>query len=487
MKRQLKTILSNIQITNSQGNLDVSVDEIVFDSRQAKEGKVFVAIEGFAVDGHDFIQSVIENGCEVIVAQKAVSVPDSVTLITVKDTAEALGIIASNFYDNPSQQLELVGITGTNGKTTTVTLLHNLFTQLGHKTGLISTVVNKVGTTEIPSTHTTPNPVELNKLLFDMVENQCEYCFMEVSSHAIVQKRIAGLKFAGAAFSNITHDHLDYHKTFKAYIDAKKAFFDHLDSDAFALTNVDDKNGNVMLQNTKATKYSYALKTPADYKGKVIENLFSGLILSIDGTELHTRLIGDFNAYNLLLTYAISQLLNQDKLEVLTVLSNLESVEGRFQYMRSDSGIIAIVDYAHTPDALENVLKTIANIRTKNETVFTITGCGGDRDKTKRPIMAKIACELSDKVIVTSDNPRTENPATIIEEMMAGVEGQHFNKTLSIEDRAQAIKTACVMAVKGDIILIAGKGHEKYQDINGVKHDFDDLKTVTETFLKLKK
>ncbi|MDD2984418.1 MAG: UDP-N-acetylmuramoyl-L-alanyl-D-glutamate--2,6-diaminopimelate ligase [Crocinitomicaceae bacterium] len=487
MKRQLKNILTGIHPIHAQGNLDVSVNEIVFDSRQAKLGNVFVAIEGFANDGHDYIASVIENGCEIIVSQKIVPVLEHVTLLVVEDTSEALGIMASNFYNNPSQQLALVGITGTNGKTTTVTLLHNLFTQLGHKTGLISTVVNKVGTLEIPSTHTTPNPVELNKLLSEMVENQCEYCFMEVSSHAIVQKRIAGLKFEGAAFSNITHDHLDYHKTFKAYIGAKKAFFDQLDKDAFALTNVDDKNGNVMLQNTKATKYSYALKTPADFKAKVIENLFSGLVLNIDGTELWSRLIGDFNAYNLLLAYGISQLLQQDKLEVLSVLSNLESVEGRFQYMRSDSGIIAIVDYAHTPDALENVLKTIANIRTKNETVFTITGCGGDRDKAKRPIMAKIACELSDKVIITSDNPRTENPSTIIEEMMAGVEGQHFNKTLSIEDRAQAIKTACVMAEKGDIILIAGKGHEKYQDINGVKHDFDDLKTVTETFLKLNK
>ncbi len=487
MKKQLKNILANIQPVLSQGNLDVSIDEIVFDSRQTKAGKLFVAITGFAVDGHDFIQNVIENGCEVIVAQNAITVPESVTLIVVRDTAEALGIMASNFYDNPSQQLELVGITGTNGKTTTVTLLHHLFTQLGHKTGLISTVVNKVGTVEIPATHTTPDPVELNKLLFEMVENQCEYCFMEVSSHAIVQKRIASLKFAGGAFSNITHDHLDYHKTFRAYIDAKKSFFDHLDAEAFALTNADDKNGNVMLQNTKATKYSYALKTPADFKAKVIENLFSGLVLNLDGTELWSRLIGDFNAYNLLLAYSISQLLNQDKLEVLTILSNLESVEGRFQYLRSDAGIIAIVDYAHTPDALENVLKTIANIRTKNETVFTIIGCGGDRDKAKRPIMAKIACELSDKVIITSDNPRTENPASIIEEMMSGVEGQHFNKTLSIEDRAQAIKTACVMALPEDIILIAGKGHEKYQDIQGVKHDFDDLKIVTETFLKLKK
>lgn len=487
MKRQVNNILAGIHPKHSHGNMDATVNEIVFDSREAKSGSLFVAIEGVANDGHDYIESVIKNGCQIIVAQKEIKVPQEVTLIVVDDTAEALGIMAANFYDNPSQQLELVGITGTNGKTTTVTLLHNLFTQLGHNTGLISTVVNKVGTTEIPATHTTPNPVALNKLLSEMIENQCEYCFMEVSSHAIVQKRISGLKFAGGAFSNITHDHLDYHKTFKSYIEAKKTFFDHLDAQAFALTNLDDKNGNVMLQNTKAKKHGYALKTPAEFKAKVIENLFSGLVLNIDGTEVYSRLIGDFNAYNLLLAYAISQLLNQDKLEVLTVLSNLESVEGRFQYMRSDSGIIAIVDYAHTPDALENVLKTIANIRTKNETVFTITGCGGDRDKTKRPMMAKIACELSDKVIITSDNPRTENPATIIEEMMAGVEGQHFNKTLSIEDRAQAIKTACVMAVKGDIILIAGKGHEKYQDIQGVKHDFDDLKTVTETFLKLQK
>ena len=487
MKRQLKSILKGIHPEHAQGDLDVVVNEIVFDSRQAKPGTIFVAIEGVANDGHDYIDSVIENGCQIVVSQKGMNVPETVTFIVVENTSEALGIMASNFYDNPSQQLELVGITGTNGKTTTVTLLHHLFTALGHKTGLISTVVNKVGTKEIPSTHTTPDPITLNKLLREMVENQCEYCFMEVSSHALVQKRTAGLKFTGGAFSNITHDHLDYHKTFKSYIDAKKSFFDKLDSNAFALTNIDDKNGNVMLQNTKASKYSYALKTPADFKAKVIENLFSGLILSIDGTELHTRLIGDFNAYNLLLTYAISQLLQQDKLEVLTLLSNLESVEGRFQYVRSDSGIIAIVDYAHTPDALQNVLKTIANIRTRNETVFTITGCGGDRDKTKRPIMAKIACELSDKVIITSDNPRTENPSTIIEEMMAGVEGQHFNKTLSIEDRAQAIKTACVMAEKGDIILIAGKGHEKYQDIMGVKHDFDDLKTVTETFSKLNK
>lgn len=487
MKRQLNNILAGIHPKHSEGNMDVTVNEIVFDSREAKLGSLFVAIEGVANDGHDYIESVIKNGCQIIVSQKVMVVPEDVTLIVVEDTSAALGIMASNFYDNPSQQLELVGITGTNGKTTTVTLLHNLFTQLGHKTGLISTVVNKVGTKEIPATHTTPNPVALNKLLSEMVKNQCEYCFMEVSSHAIVQKRISGLKFAGGAFSNITHDHLDYHKTFKSYIEAKKTFFDHLDASAFALTNLDDKNGNVMLQNTKAKKHGYALKTPAEFKAKVIENLFSGLVLNIDGTEVYSRLIGDFNAYNLLLAYAISQLLNQDKLEVLTVLSNLESVEGRFQYMRSDSGIIAIVDYAHTPDALENVLKTIANIRTKNETVFTITGCGGDRDKAKRPIMAKIACELSDKVIITSDNPRTENPATIIEEMMAGVEGQHFNKTLSIEDRAQAIKTACVMAAKGDIILIAGKGHEKYQDINGVKHDFDDLKTVTETFSKLNK
>jgi UDP-N-acetylmuramoyl-L-alanyl-D-glutamate--2,6-diaminopimelate ligase len=487
MTKIIKDILYGVSIVSVKGNMDTAVDAVVFDSRLAKPGVVFVAIEGTTVDAHNFIPQVIEQGCTTIIAQKEVEVPENVNLIVVNDTAKALGIMSSNFFDNPSQQLKLVGITGTNGKTTTSTLLHKLFMELGHKSGLLSTVVNKIGNEEIPSTHTTPNPVALNELLAKMVYEGCEYCFMEVSSHSVSQHRIAGLEFAGAAFTNISHDHLDYHGTFKAYIEAKKGFFDMLPANAFALTNVDDKNGMVMLQNTKAKKHQYALKTPADFKAKVIENQFSGLVVNMAGTELWSRLIGDFNAYNLLTVYAISQLLEQDKIEVLTILSNLESVEGRFEYIRSNGGITAIVDYAHTPDALENVLKTIANIRTKNETVFTVVGCGGDRDKAKRPVMAKIACELSDKVIITSDNPRSEEPEIIIEEMMAGVEGQHFKKTLSIQDRAQAIKTACAMAEPGDIILIAGKGHEKYQEIKGVKHDFDDMKTVKELFEKLGK
>jgi UDP-N-acetylmuramoyl-L-alanyl-D-glutamate--2,6-diaminopimelate ligase len=362
-----------------------------------------------------------------------------------------------------------------------------LFKGLGYHCGLLSTVVNKIGDRDVPSTHTTPDPVSLNALLAEMVNDGCSHCFMEVSSHAVHQHRVEGLSFTGGVFTNITHDHLDYHKTFSEYIRVKKAFFDGLPAGAFALTNVDDKNGSVMLQNTQASKHSFALKSPADFKAKVLENQFSGLVLSIQGTELWTRLIGDFNAYNLLVVFAVSQLLGEDSTEVMTELSKLESVEGRFQYFKSDTDITAIVDYAHTPDALENVLKTIKNIRTKNETVFTVVGCGGDRDKAKRPKMAEIACEMSDKVILTSDNPRTEDPNSILEEMIAGVAGQHFKKVLSILDREQAIKTAISMAEPGDILLVAGKGHEKYQEINGVKHDFDDLKTTIELFKKLEK
>lgn len=487
MAKQLRDILYGVSLVSVQGNMDVPVDEIIFDSREARPGVVFVAIQGTRSDAHDFIPAVIAAGCEVIVVQKPADVPAGITQVVVEDSAKALGIMATQFFDEPARQLKMVGITGTNGKTTTTTLLHKLFMELGHKSGLLSTVVNKIGDVEIPSTHTTPNPVALNALLAQMVENGCEYCFMEVSSHAISQHRIAGLYFSGAAFTNITHDHLDYHGTFKAYIDAKKAFFDVLPATAFVLTNADDRNGMVMLQNTKAKKYTYGLKSVADFKAKVIENQFSGLVLNLAGTELWSRLIGDFNAYNLLTVYGISQLLEQDSIEVMTILSKLESVEGRFEYIRSQGGVTAIVDYAHTPDALENVLKTIANIRTKNETVFTVIGCGGDRDRAKRPLMAKIACELSDKVIITSDNPRSEDPAAIIEEMMTGVEGQHFKKTLSVQDREQAIKTACAMAEPGDIILVAGKGHEKYQEIKGVKYDFDDMKIVTELFEKLDK
>lgn len=483
----LSELLTYCPTLSIQGDVNVSVNEIVFDSRKAIEGNIFVAIKGTQVDGHSFINKVIEQGCKVIISEVEVYVPSHVSLVRVEDTSLALGLLASAFYGNPSSQIKLVGITGTNGKTTSVTLLHKVFTQLGYKVGLISTVVNKIGETEIPSTHTTPDPVSLNAFLKEMVLNGCDYCFMEVSSHAVVQHRISGLKFAGGVFSNITHDHLDYHGTFKEYIKAKKGFFDSLPSSAFALTNVDDKNGMVMLQNTLAQKVTYALKSPADYKVKIIENQFSGLVLSIDGNEVWTKLIGSFNAYNLLVVYAVGVLLEQDKLELLTVLSNLDSVVGRFQQTRSNGGITAIVDYAHTPDALENVLQTIASIRTKNETVFTVVGCGGDRDTAKRPKMAAVACEYSDKVIITSDNPRSENPDDIIEQMMQGVEGQYFKKTLSITDREQAIKTACSLAQPNDIILIAGKGHETYQEIKGVKHPFDDMKVVTNIFEKLEK
>ncbi len=485
--KNLKDILYSVTLTSVKGTTDLNVNAIVFDSRKANENSIFVAIKGTAVDGHDFISSVIEKGCKIIVAEQQVEVSDEVTLIVTDNTQKSLAIMANNFFDHPSAKLKLIGVTGTNGKTTTTTLLFNLFSKLGNKCGLLSTVVNKIGDKDIVSTHTTPDPVALNELLNQMVEEGCTHCFMEVSSHAVHQHRITGLKFTGGVFTNITHDHLDYHKTFQEYIRVKKTFFDNLPADAFSLVNVDDKNGMVMLQNTKSSKYSFALKSPADFKVKVLENQFSGLVLNLCGTEVWSRLIGDFNAYNLVAVYAVSELLGEEKLEVLTVLSNLESVEGRFQYTTSEKGITAIVDYAHTPDALENVLKTIDNIRTKNETVYTVVGCGGDRDKAKRPKMAGIACEMSDKVIITSDNPRSEDPKVIIEEMMEGVEGLHFKKTLSIEDREQAIKTAVSMAEKGDIILIAGKGHEKYQEIKGVKHHFDDMETVTNLFKKLEK
>jgi UDP-N-acetylmuramoyl-L-alanyl-D-glutamate--2,6-diaminopimelate ligase len=485
--KTLKDILSGVTVLSTNGSVDVNIDAIVFDSRKAIENTAFVAIKGTTVDGHDFIESVIEKGCKVIITEHEIIAPSDVTIIVTDNSSKALALMATNFYDHPSEKLKLIGITGTNGKTTTTTLLFNLFMKLGYKCGLLSTVVNKIGNSDIPSTHTTPDPVSLNKLLNEMIQEGCTHCFMEVSSHAIHQHRISGLVFAGGVFTNITHDHLDYHSTFKEYIRVKKSFFDELPSSAFALTNVDDKNGMVMLQNTKASKYSFALKSPADFKVKVLENQFSGLVLNLCGTEVWSKLIGDFNAYNLVTVYAVSELLGEDKLEILTALSALESVDGRFQYTTSNGGITAIVDYAHTPDALENVLKTISSIRTRNEDVFTVVGCGGDRDKLKRPTMAAIACEFSDKVIITSDNPRSEDPNTIIEEMMAGVEGQHFKKTLSIVDREQAIKTAVSMAQKGDIILIAGKGHEKYQDIKGVKHHFDDMELVTELFNKLEK
>lgn len=482
MEKVVRDIVYGISLQKVIGSTEVTVEALTLDSRNAGAGSLFFAVAGTRFDGHDFIAKVIEQGCRVIIAEKEVVVPEGVTLIVTENSHKATGIVASNFYGEPSRQLKLVGITGTNGKTTTTTLLYNLFMQLGYKTGLLSTVVNKIGAETIPSTHTTPDPIALNALLAKMVDANCEYCFMEVSSHAIHQYRIAGLEFAGGVFTNITHDHLDYHNTFKEYLDVKKRFFDELPVTAFALTNIDDKNGRVMIQNTRAKVVTYAMKSPADYKVKVLENQFSGLVLNINGKEVWSRLVGDFNAYNLLTAYAVSILLGEEEEEVLRVLSSLESVEGRFQYFISESGVVAIIDYAHTPDALENVLKTIANIRTKNETLYTIVGCGGDRDKAKRPEMARIACELSDKVILTSDNPRSEDPNQIIEEMNAGVPGYHFKKTISVVDRKQAIKTAISMAEKGDIILIAGKGHEKYQEINGIKYDFDDRQIALELF-----
>jgi UDP-N-acetylmuramoyl-L-alanyl-D-glutamate--2,6-diaminopimelate ligase len=395
--------------------------------------------------------------------------------------------MADRFYSSPSKQLKLIGVTGTNGKTTTTTLLFNVFRTMGKSCGLLSTVVNKINDREIPSTHTTPDPVSLNALLAEMVAEGCTHCFMEVSSHAVDQHRVTGLHFTGGVFTNITHDHLDYHKTFANYIKAKKGFFDALPKHAFALVNADDKNGSVMLQNSSAERHTYALRSPADYRAKVIENQFSGLVLQLDGVEVWTKLIGDFNAYNLLAVYGVCRLLGEDQTEVLTAISNLDSVEGRFQYLNSDTGITAIVDYAHTPDALENVLKTIQNIRKGSSSVITVVGCGGDRDKDKRPKMAAIAAVKSDQVILTSDNPRSEDPQDIIDQMMNGIELNEQVKTLSIVDRKQAIKTAIVLAKSGDIILIAGKGHEKYQEIKGVKHPFDDKALANELFHQLQK
>lgn len=483
----LLDLLPAVNYALVQGNLEQEINELVFDSRKASAESVFFAIVGSTNNGHNYIQNVYEKGCRVFVVQESTSLPKDATIIKVENTSEALGLIACAFYDYPSQDLKLVGITGTNGKTTTTTLLHRLFTELGYKCGLISTVVNKIGTTEIQSTHTTPDPINLNALLAKMVAEGCDYCFMEVSSHAVHQHRITGLEFIGGAFTNITHDHLDYHKTFAEYIRVKKSFFDGLGKEAFALVNSDDKNGLVMLQNTAAKKVSFALKTPAEFKGKVIENELTGLIMTINNTEVYSRLVGDFNAYNLLVVFGVSQLLGMDEMEVLRIISNLESVEGRFQYVRSNAGITAIVDYAHTPDALENVLKTINGIRKGTQKVITLVGCGGDRDKTKRPKMAQIACDLSSQTILTSDNPRTENPQTILEEMEAGLNEEQQTKAITIQDRKQAIKTAISLANAGDILLIAGKGHEKYQEILGIKHDFDDLKITEELFNQLKK
>jgi len=484
----LKDILYKVAIESVNGSTDVAIKKIEFDSRKVQQDDVFVAIRGLLSDGHDFIQKAIVSGAIAIVCD---TLPEIITTgiayIQVKDTNAALAFLAANYYGNPSQHLKLVGITGTNGKTTVASLLYQLFKNAGYKVGLISTVKILVDEKEYKATHTTPDSLTINYYLEEMIENGVEFCFMEVSSHGIHQKRTEGLYFVGGVFTNLSHDHLDYHPTFAEYRDVKKSFFDQLPKTAFALTNVDDKNGLVMMQNTAARKLTYALKTYADYKAQILENQLSGLLLKINENEVWVRLIGTFNAYNLLAIYGTAVELGLDNLEVLRLLSDLESVSGRFQFIVSNKKITAIVDYAHTPDALENVLKTINDIRTNNEQLITVVGCGGDRDKTKRPIMANIASTMSDKVIITSDNPRTENPNEIISQMEAGVEPQNYKKTLSIEDRKQAIKTACQLANENDIILIAGKGHETYQEIQGVRHDFDDMKIVKEILEQLNK
>jgi len=477
----VKDILYKVAINTIQGSTEKLVNTIVFDSRKVQVDSLFVAQKGLVFDGHLFIQKAIELGASVIVCEELPKdLVDEVTYVEVEDSNSALAIIASNFYNNPSSKLKLIGITGTNGKTTIATLLYNLFQKSGYKVGLLSTVKILVDTKQYDATHTTPNSVFINKYLNEMVEMGVEYCFMEVSSHGIHQKRTEGLHFSGGVFSNLTHDHLDYHKTFKEYRDVKKMFFDALPKTAFALVNMDDKNGAIMLQNTQAKKISYALKTMADFKAKILENQFSGLLLAVNGNEVWTKLIGSFNAYNLLAVYGVANLLGLESTESLTLISELESVSGRFEYTISKGGITAIIDYAHTPDALKNVLETINNIRTGNEQVITVVGCGGDRDKAKRPVMGRIASQLSSQVIFTSDNPRSENPQTIIEEIEAGVAPQNFNKTISVLDREQAIKTATKFAKKGDIILIAGKGHETYQEIKGIRSHFDDYEKITQ-------
>lgn len=484
----LKDILYKVSIEVVKGSTEVAIGKLEFDSRKIVHGDVFVAIRGTVSDGHDFIDKAIALGAIAVVCDTIPAhTQNNITYIQVKDTNKALAFLAANYFDNPSQQLKLVGITGTNGKTTIASLLYQLFKKAGFKVGLLSTVKIMIDDLEFKATHTTPDSITINNFLRDMVDSGVDYCFMEVSSHGVHQKRTEGLQFAGGVFTNLSHDHLDYHPTFAEYRDVKKSFFDGLPKSAFALSNTDDKNGPVMLQNTQARKLTYALKSYADYRAQILENQLSGLLLKVNDNEVWVRLIGTFNAYNLLAIYGTAVELGMDSLEVLRLLSELESVSGRFQFIISNEKITAIVDYAHTPDALENVLHTINDIRTKNEQLITVVGCGGDRDKTKRPIMADIGSVMSDKLILTSDNPRTEDPNQIIAEMEAGVQAQNYKKTLTIADRKQAIKTACQLANAGDIILIAGKGHETYQEINGVRHDFDDMKIVKELLDELQK
>lgn len=483
--KTLSQLSSSLKQKNIVGNIETTVSEIIIDSRKVSEGSMFVALKGTQVDGHTFIAKAIEMGAKSILCEDLPEIqPDSVTFLQVPDASEALGYMASEFYENPSKKLKLVGITGTNGKTTTVTLLFRLFRALGYRCGLISTVQNQIDEDVIPSTHTTPDAVNLNKLLAEMAQAGCTHAFMEVSSHAVVQHRITGVTFAGGIFSNITHDHLDFHGTFDNYIKAKKGFFDALPKTAFALTNIDDRRGGVMLQNTKASINTYSLETLATVKGRIISDSIYGLQMEIDNQEIHFQLIGTFNAYNLMAIYGAAVLLGEDKNEVLVQMSALQTAPGRFeQIVSAKDQKVGIVDYAHTPDALENVLKTINQIKDGNQQVITVVGCGGNRDATKRPIMAKIACELSNKVILTSDNPRNEDPAEILEQMRKGIPPIDFKKTKIIEDRKEAILLAVrELAEAGDIILVAGKGHENYQEIKGVKHHFDDKEILAEAF-----
>ncbi len=479
----LDDIQKTIVVQRVTGSTSVRANQIHFDSRKVANGNLFVACRGTVSDGHCFISQAVKQGARIIVCEELPhEIDTNVTYVEVENSQEALALLTHRFYGEPSKQLKLVGVTGTNGKTTIATLLFRLFKKMGYKVGLLSTVCNYIDEEAITATHTTPDTIQLNELLAKMVEQGCEYCFMEVSSHAIHQQRVAGLQFAGGIFTNITHDHLDYHKTFDSYLKAKKMFFDHLPKNSFALSNADDKNGKIMLQNTKAHKLMYAVRSFADFRCRILEKHFNGMLLDIDGMEMWARLIGDFNAYNLLAVYSAAYLFNQEKEEVLKHLSELQSVDGRFECIVSPEDIYAIVDYAHTPDALKNVLNTISDLRTRNEQVITVVGAGGDRDKSKRPEMAKIAATLSDKVILTSDNPRTEEPALIIEDMKVGVLPMDTKKVLAITDRKEAIKTAIMLAQPKDIILIAGKGHENYQEINGVKHHFDDREVVREIF-----
>ncbi|MBQ6308116.1 MAG: UDP-N-acetylmuramoyl-L-alanyl-D-glutamate--2,6-diaminopimelate ligase [Bacteroidales bacterium] len=478
---KLKDILTNCNLLEIVGEKDVDVADITFDSRKVSQGTLFFAVKGTQVDGHDYIDGAIEKGASVVVCEKLPrKKAENVTYVKVDNSAYVLGVGASNFFGNPSEKLKLVGVTGTNGKTTIATLLYRLFTEAGYSCGLLSTIENIVNREVVPSTHTTPDPIELNTLLQQMVDKGCEFAFMEVSSHSVAQDRIAGLHFAGGIFTNLTHDHLDYHKTMANYRNAKKKFFDGLPQSAFALTNLDDKNGAFMLQNTQARKLSYALKHDADFKGVIMESHFDGMLLKVNGIEMFTQLVGGFNASNLLAIYGAATALGFNKDELLVEISKLRGANGRFDMVHSEQGIVGIVDYAHTPDALENVLVTINEVRCHKETLITVVGCGGNRDTTKRPEMAVVAVKLSDRVILTSDNPRNEDPDEIIRQMKAGVAEEDRGKVLSITNRREAIRTAVALAKRGDIILLAGKGHENYQEINGVKNHFDDKEVLSE-------